>query len=475
VTSTVTMHIGDVRDVMAGMDDASIDLIVTSPPFLALRSYLPADHPQKHREIGSEPTPAAYLDTLLELTQTWRRLLTPTGSLAVELGDTYSGSGGDNHLYDTSNRYSDEWNKGNTAGKALPGRTRDITRGWPLPKSLCGIPTLYAWSLTYGRNLLNPDHTFPPWRIRNLLHWTRPNPPVGRLGDKFRPATSFVTVACTSDKRWFDLDAVRTETTVPNAGPLRSRSAGTKDLNMGGDSGTVWATGERMDLNPAGAPPLDWWDETDDWQPLHRLPTHPYKGAHYATFPPQLPRRLIAAMCPREVCTVGDTPEYAALKGAWKWGGDVNGKSRKANPTNPMQDGGAQHVTLGWTDCQHNNFRPGVVLDSFAGSGTTAIAAASVGRDCVLIDLDWRNTALVDDRIRTAMRVTSYKASNPKPRGDQDGRAGRTPTRHHRGYDVPNPGRIRPIATRYTWTVDGTQKPPPQPRPVDHRQLSLAL
>lgn len=63
--SSATLHIGDVRDVMGTMADGSVDLILTSPPFLALRSYLPADHPDKAKEIGSEPTPAAFLDTLL--------------------------------------------------------------------------------------------------------------------------------------------------------------------------------------------------------------------------------------------------------------------------------------------------------------------------------------------------------------------------------------------------------------------------
>src|SRR5690242_15367740 len=86
--------IGDVRDVLASMPDQSVDLVLTSPPFLALRSYLPADHPDKHREIGSEPTPGEFIDTLLDLTEEWARVLTPHGSLCVELGDTFSGSGG---------------------------------------------------------------------------------------------------------------------------------------------------------------------------------------------------------------------------------------------------------------------------------------------------------------------------------------------------------------------------------------------
>ena len=57
--SDITLHIGDVFEQLAKIPDGSIDLIVTSPPFLALRSYLPDDHPDKDLEIGSESGPAA--------------------------------------------------------------------------------------------------------------------------------------------------------------------------------------------------------------------------------------------------------------------------------------------------------------------------------------------------------------------------------------------------------------------------------
>lgn len=85
---TARYLIGDVYDRLAELDDGSVDLVVTSPPFLALRSYLPDGHPNKGREIGSESTPADFLDTLLALTAEWGRVLAPHGSLCVELGDT---------------------------------------------------------------------------------------------------------------------------------------------------------------------------------------------------------------------------------------------------------------------------------------------------------------------------------------------------------------------------------------------------
>lgn len=273
--ATITLLLGDVRDRLGDIDTGSVGLIVTSPPFLALRSYLPADHPDKHREIGSEPTPAAFIDTMLGLSADWRRVLAPWGSLAVELGDTYSGAGGYgspdsfNPAYGQP-RFEERWE----------GRTRKRYKvkddGWPLAKSLAGIPTLYTWSLAYGRNLLTGDPSpAGQWRIRNLLVWARPNPPVGALGDKWRPATSYVTVACVSDRRWFDLDAVRSGITdltadAKNIGRVDGRELARAAVGL--SSGNGW-TG----INPAGAPPLDWHDDRD-WQPLVGMPTAPYSG-----------------------------------------------------------------------------------------------------------------------------------------------------------------------------------------------------
>lgn len=341
--------VGDVRDVLATIPDNSVDLVLTSPPFLALRSYLPNDHPDKHREIGSEPTPADFLDTLLDLTEEWARVLAPHGSICVELGDTYAGSGGGGGDYLPGGLRDGQPGFGGSAKKAREGnaehwRMKNARRdAWPLDKSLCGIPHLYHLSLAYGRNLLRPERTTPPWRVRNVVAWCRPNPPVGMLGDKFRPATSFLTVACKARDRYFDLDAVRT----PHTEPDRAFAA-KPDHNP-----THGKPSDRpFQQNATGAPPLDWWE----------IPTEPYPGSHYATFPRALLVRPIKTMCPERVCTVCGQP------------------SRRMT-------------------CGHNDWRPGHVLDPFGGSGTTGAVATGLGRDCTLIDIDERNVDLARERI----------------------------------------------------------------------------
>jgi len=356
--SAAIYYVGDVFDVMATMPDASVDLVLTSPPFLALRSYLPDDHPDKAREIGSEPTPAEFLDTLLALTAEWDRLLAPHGSICVELGDTYAGTG--NYKPPTDGRNTGVY-KESTPGfgdRFKGGGPGGV--GWPLDKSLCGIPTLYAWSLAYGRNLLTGEESpAGRWRIRNVVAWVRPNPPVGALGDKFRPATSYITIATKARDRWFDLDAVRTATDPDN-----ERSTCAADGKS--DRQTVRTT------NPAGAPPLDWWEVT----------TEPYSGSHYATWPRKLLTRPIESMCPKEVCrTCGEPRRRIVERG-------------EADPAAPP-----------WTDCGHDDYRRGIVLDPFAGSGTTLAVATGLGRDAIGIDIDARNADLAAERVGMFLEV----------------------------------------------------------------------
>lgn len=416
--SAAVWHTGDVFDVLAGIPDGSIDLVVTSPPFLALRSYLPPDHPDKDKEIGSEPNPAEFLRTLLALTREWRRVLAPHGSIAVELGDTYSGSGGAGGDYTETglragqekfsgsaiqHRRSAQRNRKMTVSNRrdraeIPHESGKDGPGWPMERSLCGIPTLYAWSLAYGRNLLDPADQIDPWRVRNLIAWVRPNPPVGALGDKVRPATSYVTVATadtTRCRRWFDLDAERVAPSpnthnVAKAGPARF------DLPSQQRDGN-WATlAATNDSNPAGAPLLDWWEITPGG----------YSGAHYAVFPLELPRRLINLMCPRQVCLECGQPRRRVTETTHRPNQRTNGpqsaERKHIEGGSPGFDvrADAERITTGWTDCGHNNaWRNGIVLDPFAGSGTTLAAAAGLGRDAIGIDLDERNLHLARERV----------------------------------------------------------------------------
>ena len=172
---TARFIVGDCLEVIAALPVNSVDLIFSSPPFLALRSYLPAYHPDKCKEIGSEPTPAAFIDALLDVTEALDRVLAPHGSLCFELGDTYSGSGGAGGDYDgdglrdgqpkfraarvtqTFRQATEDDYHANQQGQVLVSGGS----GWPMPKSLSLIPESYRWALAYGRNPFNGRETPP--------------------------------------------------------------------------------------------------------------------------------------------------------------------------------------------------------------------------------------------------------------------------------------------------------------------------
>ena len=134
--------------------------------------------------------------------------------------------------------------------------------------------------------------------------------------------------------------------------------------------------------------------------------------SHYATFPMALPTRLIKAMCPERVCTVCGVPSEriavttnavgkATGRRTWREDGtDGVGAGHSGHITESVSNAPtAQRVTTGWTDCGHNAWRTGRVLDPFAGSGTTLVAAHNESRDAIGVDLDSRNVAMVEDRL----------------------------------------------------------------------------
>lgn len=449
---TVTYTIGDTRDVIATIPDGSISLIATSPPFIALRSYLPADHPDKHAEIGSEPDPATFIDTLLELTAEWGRVLAPWGSIAIELGDTYAGTGG------AGGDWSDSPNttKARVSGGSDGGPPRRIIgQTWPRAKCLALVPQAYALSLAYGRNVLTGQPSpAGRWLVRNIITWHRPNPAVGALGDKYRPSTSQIVVATRSAKRWFDLTAVRGEpspnTHARTAVGVAARATTGKTAEKDGNFHTL----DTLHLT-AGAPPLDtWFDHHDGSHDTWTLTTQPSSLAHYAMWPAKLAERLILSMCPAEVCTQcgeprrrvdtytldsfrgsarpqtmravaladrhGLTPSHIAAVRSVGISGD--GKAREINTGHGKNRPEVQALydeakavlrgyvrefcinteakpTSTWTSCPCGApFIPGTVLDPFAGTGTTLAVADLHGRDAIGIDIDARNPQLYEQR-----------------------------------------------------------------------------
>ncbi len=165
-----------------------------------------------------------------------------------------------------------------------------------------------------------------------------------------------------------------------------------------------------MSHNPAGAPPLDYWE----------ISPEAYRGSHYATWPRKLLTRPILAMCPQRVCTVCGEPSrriavttnavgHAVGRASWESGTDGIGAGHSGDiavhANHPSVPDVAIRETLGWSTCGHDAWRNGIVLDPFAGSGTTLAVATGLGRDAVGFDLDERNAALAMERVGMFLTV----------------------------------------------------------------------
>lgn len=132
------------------------------------------------------------------------------------------------------------------------------------------------------------------------------------------------------------------------------------------------------------------------------IATQPYPEAHFATFPEALPERCIKAGCPEQVCVVCGKPRERILERV------ADGSGRRVErgyPGSPQTSGGAswrpvEYEGLGWSDCGHDTWRTGVVLDPFMGSGTVALVARRLSRRSIGVELNPEYAALCARRVQ---------------------------------------------------------------------------
>ena len=351
--------------------DESVDLIVTSPPYFALRSYTDGGE-HYDGQIGSEPTPQDFLEALWAVTAECRRVLKPSGSMWVNLGDKYSGSGGHNNAaIGGEGRGPSSYNKATCAP----------------PKSLMGLPWRYAIGCIDNLDLI----------LRAEVIWSKPNGLPESVTDRVRRSHE-QWFHFTKEPRYFAaVDEVRephaTEGGKSYADRLRDGQVDTKAKgNRGLDAGSVGMPS--FARSPLGKLPGSVWT----------IPSEPLKVPaglgvdHFAAFPQELPRRIILGWSPPGICVEcgeGRRPvvaKEAAPDLAWR---EVQG--RKRDGTNGL--GGstlgvpaldrATRVTGYACACPDTSAptRPAVVLDPFGGTGTTAMVARALGRFGVSMDL----------------------------------------------------------------------------------------
>jgi len=238
---------GDAATVLGGLLPESVDAVVSSPPYAGgVRDYGAVG------QLGQEASVAAYVANLRAVMRGVGRVLKPSGSLWLNLGDAYA--------------------RTSTAG---------VPKG-----SLLLAPQRLALALSADG-----------WWVRNAVVWQKPNPLPQSAPDRLSPTYEVVLFATKQRRYYFDLDAIRVpHRSASRAG--RARAAEAARRYQGGNSGlgALKATGRVG--NERGKNPGDVWT----------LPTARDRSGHQATFPEGLVERPILATCPERICVQCDQP-----------------------------------------------------------------------------------------------------------------------------------------------------------------------
>jgi DNA modification methylase len=287
---TWELHRHDARRVSELLQPGSVDLVVTSPPYFALRSY--RDGGEHYAgQLGSEPTPGDYVDALIECTADWLKVLRPGGSIFVNLGDKRAGSGGGNQSGVLTHRNAALAQlHDNLAAFGAPRRYNQASDGIPT-KSLMGLPWRYALHCVDELGLI----------LRADIIWSKPNGLPESVKDRVRASHEYV-FHLTREPRYFAaVDEVR-EAHIEQQRPgvltwdeRRGRSdPGARYSDQNGHGGTAG-----MAQSPLGKVPGSVWSIPSE--PL--TPPVELGVDHFAAFPSELVRRIVLGWSPSGWCT----------------------------------------------------------------------------------------------------------------------------------------------------------------------------
>lgn len=303
-----TVLIGDCIEQMRTLPDQYVHTCVTSPPYFGLRDY------GHEGQIGLEGTPDAFVAKLVDVFREVRRVLRDDGTLWLNLSDSYAGTG--------KSGGGDQGKRWETAGAAIVGPRGGKWR--PAPdglkhKDLIGIP----WRVAFA---LQADG----WYLRQDIIWSKPNPMPESVTDRNTKSHEYMFLLSKQPRYFYDHEAIKEPSIhagrvvkpslVFDPNPALAFFAGGTDAFTTHDTEVKAARNRRS---------------------VWTVSAKPYKGAHFATFPPDLIEPCILAGCPSG----------------------------------------------------------GTVLDPFGGAGTTAGVAVKHGRKAIICELNPEYAAMVPGRV----------------------------------------------------------------------------
>lgn len=256
--------VGDVRDALSAIPERSIQCCVTSPPYWGLRDYGVVG------QLGLEATPEEYIANMVEVFREVRRVLRDDGTLWLNIGDSYA-SGGRGGLGDKCGLNGSRNNQ-NESRKAVAVMGRSIPRGYK-PKDLVGIPWMLAFALRADG-----------WYLRSDIIWSKPNPMPESVTDRPTKAHEYLFLLTKSPRYYYDAEAVK----EPDKGTDHRRNILHKPEPSGGLLTPHQGIRTTEGRNGAGRNRRSVWT----------VATQPFRGAHFAVFPPALIEPCILAGCP---------------------------------------------------------------------------------------------------------------------------------------------------------------------------------
>lgn len=420
------IHQGNSVDVLQELPESSVHVAMTSPPYYGLRDY------GVDGQIGLEDSLDDYIQSIVDVADELRRVLRDDGSWWLNLGDTFAGS------WDAQGYEGECLDNTEATPEKHPARNASIQR-----KSKMLVPHRIAIALQEAG-----------WVVRADCVWAKPNPMPHPVKDRFTETKEYVFHLTPAPDYWFDLEPVREphkERSIQRA--TRSDYRSTIQAH-GGDIYPDRQNGSHphnfdTPLHPNGKNPGDVFD----------VPVRPFPDAHFAVYPPELCETPIKASCPPKVCAECGTPYERVIQETPLWDRDpddverrqaqitlerfqksdltvehleaaravgfgdgdhgdasqgsldrVNERQRElANEAKEVLGGYfrefvAAHARdpTGWEqscDCETDETEPGVVLDPFAGAGTTCLVAKRLGRRFVGIDLNPEYVAMAQKRV----------------------------------------------------------------------------
>ena len=390
----ITFLQGNCLDKIQELDDNSIDCVVSSPPYWGLRDY------GVEGQLGLETTYQEHIKNIVEIFRAMKPKLKETATIWLNYGDSYAATVNGTKVKDIKND-----------DRGFVDKPFSTIQGVLKPKDLVMIPNRIAIALQDDG-----------WWIRSEIIWHKPNPMPESVKDRPTSAHEKIWLITKSKKYYYDADAIR----VPQKQDSIARAGRDVWKNNKTDSGNYSIPNvdsakklnqKVLDTVAEGKIPMA--NKRNVWT----VTTKPFKGAHFATFPKDLIEPCIKAGCPEKICVECGKPYIRKIKiGNYNkeyqksCGGNVDGKytgkstknykgAKAQNPSETKKrilESLREKIDLGLhknCECNTQDYKPGIVLDPFGGSGTTGIVSKHLKRKAILIELNAEYISIAKKRI----------------------------------------------------------------------------